>query len=504
MIEDLRGKMARGVVWMVLLRLLDRSIGFLSTLVLARLLTPDNFGIVAMATSLIAMLELIAAFGFDMALIQRTKPTRAHYDTAWTFTVILGCILSVLLVGLSWPVAWFYGRPELLHVIWALAFGSLVQGFQNIGTVAFRKDMEFHKEFRFVASKRLVTVPITITLAYLLRNYWALVAGMVAGRVVDVWLSYRFHPHRPRFDLSATADLLHFSKWLLLVNALQFLRDRSPDFIIGRIAGPHALGVFSIASELANMPGTELVAPINRAVYPAYAQIAGDPVALQREYVSVMALICLLAIPAVTGVAATATLIVPLALGDKWLSAIPILQVLAFLGITQVMLSNAYSVCLALGRGNVFAYLNAGFVAILLALLVPMVQWDGARGAAYAYLLSASVMLPISVAVILRILDLPLKRFVSAVWRPLLASSIMFAIVERYASAQAADSIANVSGSVAIAVLFGIAVYTATIAIAWMLSGRPASAEAVVLARVQTYWRNAMALRRNRATRNPK
>jgi len=80
----------------------------------------------------------------------------------------------------------------------------------------------------------------------------------------------------------------------------------------------------------------------------------------------------------------------------------------------------------------------------------------------------------------------------------------MFAIVERYASAQAADSIANVSGSVAIAVLFGIAVYTAAIAIAWMLSGRPASAEAVVLARVQTYWRNAMALRRNRATRNPK
>ena len=267
MIEDLRGKMARGVVWMVLLRLLDRGIGFLSTLVLARLLTPDNFGIVAMATSLIAMLELIAAFGFDMALIQRTKPTRAHYDTAWTFTVILGCILSVLLVGLSWPVAWFYGRPELLHVIWALAFGSLVQGFQNIGTVAFRKDMEFHKEFRFVASKRLVTVPITITLAYLLRNYWALVAGMVAGRVVDVWLSYRFHPHRPRFDLSATADLLHFSKWLLLVNALQFLRDRSPDFIIGRIAGPHELADFRDTADILDAVGC------------GEAEVAGEPVA---------------------------------------------------------------------------------------------------------------------------------------------------------------------------------------------------------------------------------
>src|ERR1043165_4489758 len=98
MTGDLRGKMARGAAWMVLFKLLDRGLGFLSTLVLARLLSPDNFGIVAMATSLIGMLELISAFGFDMALIQRADATRAHYDTAWTFNVILGCVISLLMV----------------------------------------------------------------------------------------------------------------------------------------------------------------------------------------------------------------------------------------------------------------------------------------------------------------------------------------------------------------------------------------------------------------------
>src|SRR5215831_5760229 len=350
MSDELREKMARGAAWMVLFRLVDRGVGFISTLVLARLLTPDNFGIVAMATSLIAMLELISAFGFDMALIQRANTTRAHYDTAWSFGVILGGVLSFLMVALSWPISRFYGQPALVYVICALAAGSLVQGFQNVGTVAFRKDMEFDKEFRFLLSKRIATVPITITLAFLLRNYWALVAGMVTGRVVDLWLSYRFHPYRPRFDLSAARDLLQFSKWLLLVNAVQFLRDRSPDFIIGRIIGPKALGIFSVSYELANMPGTELVAPINRAVYPAYVKIAGDRAALQREYLSVMAMICLLAVPAVAGLAATAGLIVPLALGPSWLSAIPVLQVLAFFGITQVMQSNAYALCLALAR----------------------------------------------------------------------------------------------------------------------------------------------------------
>jgi O-antigen/teichoic acid export membrane protein len=268
--------MAQGAIWMVAFKLIDRSIGLLSTLILARLLTPENFGIVAMATSFIAVLELIGAFGFDMALIQRRDATREHYDTAWTFSVIFGAVLCVLLVAFAYPIAHFYKHEELVAVICTLAFGSLLQGFQNVGVVAFRKDMEFNKEFRFLATKKLVTFPLTITLAFVLENYWALVIGMTAGRLVDLVLSYRFHPYRPKFCLAAAGDLLHFSKWLLLLNVLQFLRDRSSDFVIGRFAGPGPLGLFSVSYELANMPGTELVAPINRAVYPAYARIAQD------------------------------------------------------------------------------------------------------------------------------------------------------------------------------------------------------------------------------------
>jgi len=485
MTTNLRDTMARGAAWMVLFRLVDRGVGFISTLILARLLTPEHFGIVAMATSFIAMLELIGAFGFDTALIQRADATRAHYDTAWTFSVILGCTLSLLMVATARPLSRFYEQPPLAYVMSALAVGSFAQGFQNVGTVAFRKQMEFHKEFRFLLSKRVATFPITIALAFVLRNYWALVGGMVTGKLVDLWLSYHFHPYRPRFDLSRTKDLLHFSKWLLVVNVLLFLRDRSPDFIIGRIAGPHSLGIFRISNELGNIPGAELVAPINRAVYPAYVTIARDLRALQREYLWVMSMICLLAIPAVAGVAATATLIVPLALGQNWLSAIPVLQVIAFFGISHVMQSNAYSVCLALGRGNIFAFLNGGSVLVLIAFLIPLVRSDGALGAAYAYLTAALIVLPIAVATILRILKLSVTDFVRAVWRPLAASTLMFLAVERYSEARASTTATSelISGMLG-AVCLGVVLYVAGVALFWVLSGRPDSAEAATMRKV--------------------
>jgi lipopolysaccharide exporter len=492
--EDVRNQMARGAIWMVAFKLFDRSIGLLSTLILARLLTPENFGVVAMATSFIALLELIGAFGFDMALIQRRDATREHYDTAWTFSVLLGCVLCVALLALSVPIAKFYRNDQLIPVICTLAVGSLLQGFQNVGVVAFRKEMQFDKEFRFLATKKLVTFPLTVTLAFLLRNYWALVIGMTAGRLVDLLLSYRFHPYRPKFCLSAASDLLHFSKWLLLLNVLQFLRDRSSDFVIGRIAGPRALGLFSNSYELANMPGTELVAPINRAVYPAYARIASDKTALQREYLSVMGMICLLAIPAVAGMAATANLVVPLVLGDKWLDAVPILQILAFFGISQVMQSNAYALFLALGRGDIFARINGTYVTLLITALLLLVPRYGVTGGAYAYLFAALLTLPLGIGVILHQLQLSLTRFAKEVWRPLLASAAVFGIVNAYSGdVPLTTTFVPLMWITCRAIALGIATYVVAIALFWWLAGRPASsAESVIFARVRARFKSSV------------
>jgi O-antigen/teichoic acid export membrane protein len=499
MTQNVRSQMARGAAWMLLFKLVDRGIGLVSTLVLVRLLDPANFGIVTMAMSFIALLELIGAFGFDMALIQRADASPAHYNTAWTFNVLFGIAMAALMVALAVPAGAFYKNDSLAEVVRVLALGSMLQGFQNIGVVAFRKDLEFHKEFKFLLTKRLVTFPVTIALALLLRNHWALVVGIVSGRLLDVLISYRVHPYRPSVTLSAAQDLLHFSKWILLLNLFNFMKERSSDFVIGRMLGARSLGLFSVTYEFSNLPSTELVAPINRAVYPAYAKIALDKHALAREYLSVMGMISLIAIPAVAGLAATAKLVVPVAFGLNYLEAIPILQILAFFGVTQVMQSNAYALFLATGRANVCTAIQGLHVALLLTLLVAFTKWWGLKGTALSFITVAAITMPITLAVILRTLGLPARRFGSNVWRPLVAAGGMFLVVAwsiREVSSTAPMS--QLLPKLLLSIVLGAALYVALIAVTWWISGRPEGAETVILGRV----RPVLARARQIITRN--
>lgn len=201
-------QMATGAAWMVALKLVERSLGVVSTVILARLLTPQDFGLVAMAMVFIAVVEILQAFGFDVALIQDQHASREHYDSAWVLNVLLACLGTALLVAGAKAVSVFYDEPRVQAILYCLAVGAFVQGFENIGIVAFRKELTFDKEFRFQLAKKVMGFVVTVSLALIYRSYWALVIGAVVGRVVGVVLSYSAHPFRPRFTLGhATLDL---------------------------------------------------------------------------------------------------------------------------------------------------------------------------------------------------------------------------------------------------------------------------------------------------------
>src|SRR5262249_27643518 len=146
---------ASGAAWMVLFRLLDRSVGVVSTLVLARLLVPEDFGVVAMAMSIISLVELATAFSFEIALIQKPDPRRVHFDTAWTLNIVVAFCGGVVTAALAAPAAQFYQEPRLTLVMLAIAAGWTVSGFENVGTVEFRRSMNFQREFLFFGYKRL-------------------------------------------------------------------------------------------------------------------------------------------------------------------------------------------------------------------------------------------------------------------------------------------------------------------------------------------------------------
>ena len=484
--QGLGRKMARGAVWMVAFKLLERSIGLVSTVVLARLLLPEDFGLIAMATSVIAITELLQAFNFDVALIQNQEAAQEDYNSAWTLNIMLATGCAVLLAAAAYPMALFYGDLRVETVIYCLSFGVLVQGFENIGIIAFRKELTFHKEFWFLLTKKMVAFTITVSCALLLRTYWALVIGMVSGRIIGVGLTYIAHPYRPAFSLTRAFGLIHFSKWLLILNALATARSRAGDMIVGRILGAYSLGLFSMSYEISNLPTTELSAPINRAVFPGYSILSDDVKALRDGFRKVMSLIILVTVPAAIGIAAVAEPLVLTLLGAKWAGAVPLIRVLAFFGLVSSLQSNLGYVFIAKGNARFVTIWSATSFLLQLPTVIFGALYYGVLGAAVGALASVVVPMPFVFVAFSRLIGFTFRDWLSLAWRPLLSTVMMCLILAIWlSSAPPVMTLTGVpAGMLLSATALGAVTYSLCIVTLWILAGKPSGPEEYLFDRV--------------------
>jgi lipopolysaccharide exporter len=485
-LNGINKEIAKGAVWMVAFKFIDRGIGLASTVVLARLLAPADFGLIAIAMMLIAALQLLFAFNFDVHLIQNANAGRDQFDTVWTFNVLFGVFCGAILAALAHFVSLFYHEPRLEYVVYTLALGCVVGGFANIGPVIFRREMRFDRDFNFMLGKRLAPVLVTIPIAIWLRSYWALAIGQLTGTLAAVLLSYYVSDYRPRFSLKARSELFHSSKWLVVNNMLAFLNGRAAEFVIGKFAGVGGLGVYTIASEISTLPTTELVAPINRAAFPGYSRLAHDIDQLRGSFLSVISMIALFALPAGLGIVAVADLMVPAVLGWKWLAAIPLIQVLAVYGVLGALQTNIGYVYLAVGRPRLITLVAGVQFVILLALLFPATWTWGAIGAAWAFLVTAILMVPVNQVLITRQLRLSLKGYTARLWRPFVASLVMtltlFALKRTLPLGQGTGAYVL---ALLLCVAVGAIVYSLTLYLLWRLASRPDGAERVCLERCE-------------------
>lgn len=484
--EIVRG-MTRGAAWMVLFKAIDRPLGLISTLILARLLLPADFGIVAMAMSVIAVIELATAFSFDAALIQKQHLRREHYDSAWTLNVTLAVGAAVVTVALAPLAAAFYAEPRLLPVMVALAVGWLAWGFENVGVVDFRRQLNFRREFWFLASKRLMTFVVTVVAALALRSYWALVVGMVTGRIVGVVLSYVMHPFRPRLSVAASRELFSFSGWMLVTNLLGAAVSRLPHFVLGRVYGAQVLGAYTVGAEFAQIANTELAAPVNRALFPGFSRLAERPEEFRRACVGATAVMVLIVLPASVGIAAVAEPLVRVLLGERWGAAVPVMQVLAISSALSAVMSNNVSAFLAIGR----PHLITAILFLRLAVMAPLLYFAARSGEfiaiAYAEMVAVVVSLLLSYPLLLRLLQLSAVDYLAALWRPLCASVLMGLVVHGAIAEIGSDGSAQGALiQLCAGVPLGVAVYGLLVWGLWAASGRPDSAEALVAKRAWT------------------
>lgn len=453
------------VAWQVSTRLL----GLATTLLLARLLVPADFGVVAIAMSFSQGLEALAFIGVEDALVRARDPDRALYDTGFTINLIRSLALALLLAATSVPMAQVFGEPRLTPLLLALAAGTAFAGLDNVGTTEFRREFRFAMAFRQLIVPRLLSIVVTLALALALRSYWALVAGTLSMRVLGVLAGYVLHPYRPRLSLARWRDLVFYSLWSFAQTLAAVLRERTHMLLIGQLLGPRPAGLYSLGEDIALMPANQLLHPLSHAAFSGFA--ASGEVA--ETYRRLAATAALLTLPMGFGLSLTAGALVSLGFGPGWAQAVPVMQVL---GVVAAFMGFAY-----MGTTLYFAHalMAQSFRVTLLsaAVRIGVLLWAlpvlGLVGAAWAMAAAELLETVAYVEMVARRFGLRRRALLADVWRSLVATAMM-ALALWSAGLGWVDFPA---WRLVEAVPLGVGVYVSVLLGLWWAAGRPAGAE---------------------------
>ena len=483
--RSLRTRLIIGTAWMVMMRWTIRGIGLISTIILARLLEPSDFGLVAMAGITIGLVEVLLSFGVDMALIQQQSKSREDFDSAWTLRLCQGFFAATLIV-ISIPLAVrYFQEPRLQAILWTMVIGILVRSMSNIGTVLFRVDLEFDKEFRFEVLKKIVAFVVATTAAVILRNYWALVIGIMIGNIINTLISYFIHPYRPRLCLSAIPKLWSFSQWMLLINIGYYLETRTDELIIGGHTNSDQMGLYNVGSEIAQLPSTEIAMPLSRTLIPGYARLQDEASRLKAAFVNAFGMIVMISAPVGVGLALVAKNAVILLLGNKWAVIIPIIQVLALHGLVRVNYGSIMNLLMATGAVRVVAIVTWLSMIVFFVSATSIIGTYGLMGVAVIKLALNLGLLAIAIHLLSRYQGIRAAELFAIAYRPLTATLVMTTALWWLPSNPTSTHFVNLVYQIAT----GAIVYTLAITLLWRIMKCPHGSESFVYAQIAKYFK---------------
>lgn len=413
------------------LQLISRSLGFIKTIILARLLSPGDFGLLGIALLAVSTLETFSQTGFQAALIQKKENVEPYLDTAWTFSAIRGIVLFLILFLLAPVVAKFFNSPQAVLVIKVIAVSTLFSGFRNIGILFFQKELEFNKQFIYELSATLVELTVAITLAFMLRNVWALVWGWLAANFVRLFMSYILHPYWPhvRFDKGEFKELFGFGKWVLGSSILIFLITQGDDIFLGKMLGVTALGFYQMAYLISNVPATEITHVISQVTFPAYSKMQDNIPNMREAYLRVLQLTAFLAFPIAGLIFVLAPDFTKIFLGEKWMPMVTAMQVLCIFGITRSIGATMGPILYSAGRPKIQTKLSTIQLIVMAVIIYPLtIKW-GILGSSLAVVIPNILTLILIIKETKNIINFTYKHFFMSVVAPIIAVSIVFLVI---------------------------------------------------------------------------
>ncbi|KPQ32145.1 MAG: polysaccharide transporter, PST family [Porphyrobacter sp. HL-46] len=458
---------AIGLTWSL------RLIGLVSVFILARLLTPEDFGVIALAAAVMALVDTFSNIGLYQALLRTPDPTRAHYDTAWTIRLMLMTGLGVVMAASAPLAASFFEQPVLIALIPFLALQFLFTGLANIGVVEFDRNMEFGRDLRMRLSVRLASLVLTIIAAVVLRSYWALAIGVVVQSAAHTIATYLFHPYRPRLSLAQRNELMGFSLWVFAGYAAQVVHHQAERIAVGRIAPAPVVGLYSVSKDLCAIFTLEIATALNRVTFVTTARDS-RPLAEQEDRLKMMlGAYALIVAPIGLGLAVVAEDALAVLLGPQWLGAAPLLAVMAPASACYAVHKLIASTLQASGQPARAAVLSgSGALAMVLGVGAAALAGFGAQAIAQASLVMNALVLMAGTGLLARLARVSWRGMLGALARPFMAAAGMAALV-LLAGFDTGMALVDLAANV----LLGALAYAGLVLALWRIAGLPAGAE---------------------------
>ncbi len=407
----------------------SKLLGSITLIVLARLLLPADFGIIAIVYLLLGGINLFSELGFGDAIIQRRDRIEESVNTGFTINLILSGFLFVAIIILAPLWAAFYNDSNITHVTWVLAISILLTSFSFVPSVRLRKDLMFKKFAVTGIVSELSNSCITIYLAFAGWGYWSLVYGGMVSTIVKLLLLYKVSPWKPKiiFDKQIAKELFKYGKHIFAANIIIFINTNVDRAMGGKLIGLTALGYYLMAFQWSTF-SKRIMGISEKVMFPTYAKIQGDIPKLKRGYLDTLKYVSMLTFPISLGVFTIAPEFVVVVLGEKWVPAIMPMQILCFYGLFESLSGTTGSVFAAVGKPKILRDLAALRMILLLLFIYFLTFFGGLTGLCLATTIAVVLSAIPSIYYLLQVLDISLTEYFNTL-KPIIISTIIALVV---------------------------------------------------------------------------
>jgi len=427
---NLRQKAANGILWSVIQKWGRAGISIVTFVVLSRLLAPEAFGLVALATAFTTFVEIFLDQGFSAAIVQRVELDPEHLDTAFWVNILTGLLMTVAGIAASGLIAQFFHEPRLASVLRWLSLTFMLSAFSSTQVAILQRRLAFRSLAMRSLAATAVGGVVGLSMAFAGFGVWSLVGQDLASGVAGIIILWRSSDWRPGLNVSKKhyKELFTFGVSIVGNNALNVLLRRSDDLLIGYFLGPTLLGFYTIGYQLLLVIIRLVTEVTNTVAFPAFSRLQREPERMRRAFYNVTQYTSLLAFPVFIGLATLATEIVPAFFGEKWMPSIPVMQILSLIGILQSVLFFNASVIRASGKpswelGIMFLNTVCNVIGFFIA-----VRW-GIVAVAASFVIVSYFVAPISYIALRRLIQVEFKTYLRQFIPPLSASLIMVIVV---------------------------------------------------------------------------